>query len=407
MRAPRTRLAPHSRWFLARQLARRAAALAVVFALLTSARSVHAQARIQGAAPDIQIAGGVGLGLDHKLANNFLGRVRAGVLYAYEPYWVDAGFVVEVGALSDVAIGGELEWNEFHGVFANAGVTYNRDERLTGHLTAGYLIFGLEYQHLFADRNPSEALLFSVRFPLGFWWFTSGREQRPFTPPPTTSEPAAPQKTAASPAAPAAPGGTPIQPRPVGPQPPPGTAATVSVTVDPQTRERLERSEHALDEATLAGVRGDYAAQSDALRRAYAAQPDAALFIRIADAEIARGRRAVAAEALQQFLASTATTDSAAGLAQKSDAETKLHQLLPQLARLRLTLAGALGDEEVSIDGEVQRSVLLGYDVLIDLGSHLLSVRRAGTELLQKPFEARAGELVRLEFGLPPPAAAP
>jgi hypothetical protein len=377
--------------------------LAIVFALLALSRPVHAQARIQGAAPDIQIAGGVGLGLDDKIDNNFLGRVRAGVLYAYEPYWVDAGFVVEVGALSDVAIGGELEWNEFHGFFANAGLTYNRDEQLTGHLTAGYLIFGLEYQHSFADRNPSEALLFSVRVPLGFWWFTSGREQRPFAPPPTTSEPAAPQK----PTAPAAPGGTPIQPRPLGAQPPPGAPATARVTVDPQTRERIERSEHALEEATLAGVRGDYPAQSDALRRAYAAQPDPALFLRIADAEIARDRRAAAAEALQQFLASTATTDSAAGLVQKHDAETKLNQLLPQLARLRLTLAGPHGDEEVSIDGDVQRSALLGYDVLVDSGSHLLSIRRAGTELLQKPFEAHPGELVRLELGLPLPAASP
>jgi hypothetical protein len=380
-----------------------------------------AQAPIRGGAPDLQIAGGAGIGLDDKIDNNFLGRLRLGALYASEPYWFAGGLTLEAGALAGLAFGGEIEANEFQGWFANLGLNYSQNDQLTGHLGLGYMIVALEYQHGFADRAPSEALLLTARFPVGFWWFTSGREKRALVPPPSTppNEPIGQGTT--QPKTPAAASGELArQPRPLGPTVPDASGSRqpqVTPTVDPRTRERVERGQRALDEAMLAGVRGDYAAQSDALRRAYAAQPDPSLFLRIAAAEIARGKRALAADALQSFLASITVADSASLLAEKPNAQAKLNELIPQLARVRVSLEAAKGNEALAIDGTPQPSALLGYDVWVDPGAHVLTVDSAPTDLmspaqrthplLKQAFEARAGELVRLAVSLPLPAASP
>jgi hypothetical protein len=375
----------------------RRALLAVSLLTLIAPSGTHAQ--FNGFGPDLGIVGGAGFGLDSKIDNNFLGRLRLGALYAFEPYWINAGLTLEAGALSNLAIGGEIEANAASGWFANLGLSYSRDEFLTGHVSAGYTIFGVEYQHAFADRKPREALLFVVRFPLGFWWFTRDREEKEqkkaHTPPP----PGQPAATSGSAPAPA-PAGTQENPLPLGPTTPAPTANPQSPSVaDPQTRERMERGQHAREEAVMAGVRGDYTAQSDALRRAYAAEADPMLLLRIADAEIARGKRALAAQALQQFLASAAAADSTALGPLKPQAEAKLNELLPQLARVRITYAAASGDEVVAIDGTPQAGALLGYDVLLDPGQHVLTLTSpGGAKNVEKIFEAHPGELLRIDL---------
>jgi hypothetical protein len=363
--------------------------------LLALCAHTIARAELDGLAPDLSIAGGVGFGLDSKIDNNFLGRLRLGALYAFEPYWIDAGVSLEAGALSSLAIGGELEANAASGWFANLGLSYSRNEYLTGHVSAGYTIFGLEYQHAFADRKPRAALLFVVRFPLGFWWFTRDREEKASHPPPPPAQPAA-----TSGELPQAPPGTQENPLPLGPTAPaPAANPQAPVVADPQTRERIERGQYAREEAVMAGVRGDYAAQSDALRRAYAAQADPMLLLRIADAEIARGKRALAAQALQQFLAAAASADSTVVAPVKPQAEAKLNELLPQLARVRVIYAAASGDESVVIDGTPQPGALLGYDVLLDPGTHVLTLTaRGGAKNVEKTFEAHPGELLRIEL---------
>lgn len=387
------------------------ALFASLCALTLSTSPTQAQTPTEGFGPDLQVVGGIGFGLDEKIDNNFLGRVRLGALYAFEPLWLSGGAALEAGGLAGLAVGGELELNEFRGWFASLGVNYARNERITGHVSFGYTIFGLEYQHTFGDRSPSEALLVTVRFPLGFWWFTKDHEERTtLTPPPSTpqSSPKLPPQQPKPLTAAAASGGTAQQPRPLGPTTADSqsSSATAPTVVDPQTRDRLERGQRALDEATVAGLRGDYAAQTDALWRAYTAQPDPLLFLRIADAEIARGKRALAVDALQRFLASSATSDSVSVLSEKPNAQATLNELQPQLARVRVTLDAAKGDEQVAIDGTSQPSALLGYDLWVDPGPHVLTVRSSDRPDLDQPFEARAGELVRLAPSLPPPAAA-
>ena len=152
-------------------------ARALTLCLLLLATSARANAQTQGLAPDAQVTGGIGAALHGKLDNVFLARARLGVLYALDDYWIAAGAIGEVGALPGLSIGGELEFNQDQGWFANAGLTYAEHKRTTGHLALGFLIFGLEWQHDFTRAKPNEALLATIRLPLGFWWYTSNREK--------------------------------------------------------------------------------------------------------------------------------------------------------------------------------------------------------------------------------------
>jgi hypothetical protein len=345
----------------------------LLVSLLLLAGTAQAQARIQGVAPDAQVTGGIGFAARGKLDNIFLGRLRLGALYAYEPYWVDAGVIVEAGAIPGLAIGGELEFNQFYGWFANAGLVYAGHDRITGHLSAGYMIFALEWQHDFTRSEPNEALLLSVRFPLGFWWFTSGREQRPFSPQPS----AAKKQT----------------PRPATPQASTNTATTPA---------QRSPAQAALDEAVIADAHADHAALAAALRRAYAADPDPLLWLRIADADLAQDKPALAFVDLQHFLAAASTGPA---LAQRAQAEARVQELNTRIARLRLTLAAVSGGERVEIDGVEEPGALSGYDVVLDPGQHMLRIRRGAELLLERAFAAQPGELVRLDLQLPAASA--
>jgi hypothetical protein len=234
------------------------------------------------------------------------------------------------------------------------------------------MIFGLEWEHDFERDKPNDALLISVRLPLGFWWFTSGREKSPIAPPPSAAR----------------------------------TSKGVVAAQPPTTATAPPRSpaQGALDEAAIAEAHGDQGALADALRRAYAAEPDPMLWLRIADADLARDRPALALEDLQRFLAVAST---GAALAQRPQAEARVQELNTKVARLRLTLAAASGGERVEVDGVDQPSALAGYDVLIDPGTHQLRIHRGQALLLERAFDAQPGELIRLDLSLPAAAIPP
>ncbi|HKP58146.1 MAG TPA: hypothetical protein VJV78_15545, partial [Polyangiales bacterium] len=185
-----------------------------VVCLCLLASSARAQGTARGLAPDAQLTGGIGAALNGKLDNLFLGRLRLGVLYAFDPFWVGAGAIAEVGALPGLSLGGELEFNQIQGWFGNVGLAYAEHQRITGHLTLGYMVFGVEWQHDFTRSKPNDALLASVRLPLGFWWFASRSEKKSAAPPPSAATPAKIGPRTRPPAAPAArvPARSPAQP---------------------------------------------------------------------------------------------------------------------------------------------------------------------------------------------------
>jgi hypothetical protein len=128
------------------------------------------------------------------------------------------------------------------------------------------------------------------------------------------------------------------------------------------------------------------------------------LWLRIADADLARDKPALALEDLQRFLAVAST---GAALGQRAQAEARVQDLNARVARLRLTLAAASGGERVELDGVDQPSALAGYDVLLDPGTHQLRIRRGQELLLERAFDAQPGELVRLDLQLTAAAMPP
>ncbi len=309
---------------------------ALLIAALIATGPARAQSAVEGFGPDLQIAGGVGVGLRQRLDNPFLARVRLGGLVAFEPHWLSAGVTLEVGALSELAVGGEVELNRFNGFFVNAGIKHAKHERLTTHLGAGYMIFAAEWQHAFESPRPTDALLLTVRFPLGFWWFTSGRQERPFAP------------TAPSPSS--------SPPRP----PQPSAAAAPKPVLAPPTS-------------------------------------DATAWLRTADAELERGKLALAYEALTKFLTFAATPEE---LAMKPDVAARRDALVPRLARLRVTFATPSSTIRLKLDGADRPELALGYDVFLDAGPHVLAVEGEPPAPIEHPFEARPGELTRIELPL-------
>jgi hypothetical protein len=160
-------------------LERRDSQAAVLCALLlcaacapdvAAAQVVAEELRIQGLWPDIALSGGGGIGLGNSLDTNVFARLRLGGLYAYEPWVVNLGATGELGALAEHGAGAELELNHFGGPWLQAGVSRVRRAHWMGHAAIGFAVFGVEWQHRFADRAEN-ALLFLLRAPIGIWWF--------------------------------------------------------------------------------------------------------------------------------------------------------------------------------------------------------------------------------------------
>jgi len=357
--------------------------------------------RLQGFGPDAQIVGGGGFGLSGNLDNNFVGRLRLGALYAYEPWLFNAGMTLEVGALAGVGVGGELEVNRFDGVYANLGLAKIEHDHLMGHLGVGYLVFGVEWQHAFSGGKPSDALLLEVRLPVGYWWATTGRKKARRAP---SSEPLT-RPVVVRPPLPAA-------AEPIGPHSaqsavnaPPGSASTepaadggASEPADGASVELLLQRQHALDDAARAHDAGEHAAELAALKRAYSLQRDPQLLLRITDAALAQSRLVPAAAALERFLDTVAEPSASR---EASVVRARLATLVQRIPKLRLSLTNARGDERVEVDGRAEPGALLGYDVRLEVGEHRVTVHRGAQRLVDEQFNTREQELIRRSFVLP------
>jgi hypothetical protein len=136
------------------------------------------QLRIRGFWPDAAIALGGGIGVGHSLDSNVFGRLRLGALYAYEPLIVNLGVSGEIGALAERGAGIDLELNHFGGPWLQLGMARVLHDDFMTHVTLGFSLFGVEWQHRL-DYRRDNAILFLLRAPIGIWWFLIENDLRP------------------------------------------------------------------------------------------------------------------------------------------------------------------------------------------------------------------------------------
>jgi hypothetical protein len=220
---------------------------AIAALCLLASASVHAQRavkpaayRLEGFAPDAQFVGGVGFGVGAKLKNYFLARGRLGLLYADEPWMANLGAIVEIGALGRFGAGAELELNADRGLFGAVGLARVTGKDWMSHISVGFTVLGLEWQHRFGDERPSDALLFEVRLPIGTWWFVKQHE------PPAATQPPKPFAG-------------PLQPQVFTPRPPP-SAATAPTLVPAPNAGTVSTPEGTLPPSEVAPAAGAAAA---------------------------------------------------------------------------------------------------------------------------------------------------
>jgi hypothetical protein len=258
------------------------------------------------------------------------------------------------------------------------------------HAGLGFMIVGLEWQHVFGATAPHNALLLEVRLPLGIWWLQK-RQQREAERP---LEPAhAPQVVPRGP--------TPLTPpQTVAPLTAAGVSAapakqapTVAEPVIDREAQAAE-AEARLAEARQAHDRGDGLAEAIALSRAYALRPQPEVALQLAAAELRLGKPRAA-------LADWERVGALASLSaeERARAHELKQEILAGLAHLRVSFEGTLDAADVvTIDAAPEHGATLGYDIPLDPGRHKLQWLRGQRVLFERELDAQPGALLRLSL---------
>ena len=146
---------------------------ALPFPSATSAQVIPEELLVRGWNWDLQVEGGIGFGLDGRLPDVALGRLRAGALLVDEPLIFNLGVTGELGGLASRGVGVALELNHFGGPWLRAGVAYVRGADWMSRASLGFAIFSVEWQHRLASWEPRHALIFQLRLPIGIYCFLS------------------------------------------------------------------------------------------------------------------------------------------------------------------------------------------------------------------------------------------
>lgn len=121
----------------------------------------------RGVSWDAQIEGGAGLPLHHDLPHAWFARARVGMLVMHEPWIVAFGPIGEIGGLSGLGVGGQLDLIHLAtGLSIEAGSAFAAKSSNVTHVSIGYATVALEWQHHFA-RESADCLMFKLRIPIG------------------------------------------------------------------------------------------------------------------------------------------------------------------------------------------------------------------------------------------------
>jgi hypothetical protein len=144
----------------------------------------------------------------------------------------------------------------------------------------------------------------------------------------------------------------------------------------------------------------------DAFQRAYALWPQPTVLFNLAGAQERTGHLVAASESYRRFLRE-ATSGTAAQF--RDEAETGLARVEPKIGRIRVLARDMEIDDQLVIDGAVVSRALIGTDMPIDPGAHVIAVRRGRTDLVHADVTIAEGEhrAEPIELVVPPRPALP
>lgn len=126
---------------------------------------------------DLQLEGGVAVGLGRPLDRGFFGRARAGALISDGRVCVNLGPTLEFGGLNHGDPGGAVEVNLELGPWLRASASHG-GAATSSQIAGGWGNLGLEWQHRWRGRS-ADALVILLRTPIGTWWHRRRRSNRP------------------------------------------------------------------------------------------------------------------------------------------------------------------------------------------------------------------------------------
>lgn len=118
---------------------------------------------------DVALAGGYAVGLCC-VETRFWGRVRAGALYWFDPMVLSFGATLDGGSVMGLAAGVQASLMDSQGgLWGAVGLSYAFDPAApVVSLSAGWALFGVEWQHRFDDKTSQEdAVLLQLNLPIG------------------------------------------------------------------------------------------------------------------------------------------------------------------------------------------------------------------------------------------------
>ena len=155
-----------------------------------------------------------------------------------------------------------------------------------------------------------------------------------------------------------------------------------------------DRAAALMKDAARAYQGRDYGTALTRFQEAYAVFPSPRILFNLGQSYEQLGRYVEATESFQRFLASD---DHAPGRA-RAEAQRSLEAMRDRVARVEVVsnVAGA----EVSIDGQPHGMTPLPRAVVVAVGSHQVSVRKAGAEPFDRRIDAVGGTMARVDAQL-------
>ncbi len=127
---------------------------------------------------------------------------------------------------------------------------------------------------------------------------------------------------------------------------------------------------------------------SDALHsftRSFELYPRPLTLLNLAGAQAQTGHLVQAMESYRRFL-HDATEGPAAE--HRAEAQAALDQIAPRIARVRISADGLAPDDQLSLDGERLSRAVVGAEISVDPGNHVLVITRGGVEVARGSVSA-------------------